>query len=458
MGSDVTRVLPRRQPRVILPASQPSWRTRVASSSRQCPDPGEPSASFFHPGRRISRALRPDQWALVLSLPVANGPNKDMAVANHSYFDLTISNYKSIASLDIKGLQPFSVFAGPNGCGKSNFFDALDFVGRICRHGVEDALRAHGGADNVRSAKLYAPGNQHFKFGIKLFDEPPSNPAEVSRYDLQVRDFATAPGIEESLSQAGRSAIRRVRGKPTQVGHEKEPMEVNIPSSMSALFFSPGHPLTHLLTNITVYRVDPRSAKEPDPSDADPSRLNGRGNNLAAVLGRLEADPEAHALISEWMAMVVPGVEAIQTTRQRLDQRTAVLFKERHTKRRFPAGLMSDGTIYALSLLVAVLDRRDSPGVTLIEEPERGLHPSAIAEFVDFLRNWARPENPIWVTTHSESVVRKLQLEELVVVDKKRGRTNMKQASSGNLDHTDLEAIGLDTAWLSNLLHGGVPW
>ena len=378
-------------------------------------------------------------------------------MADRLHFNLTISNYKSIASLRIDGLRPFSVFAGPNGSGKSNFFDALDFVGKICRHGVEDALRAHGGADNIRSAKLYAPRNQHFAFGIKLLDEVASNPADASSYDLQIRELATAPEIEENLSAASSSVLRRVPGKPVRIGRQPG-MKLDIPPAMSALLFCLNYPLADLLTNITIYRVDPRSAKEPDPSDADPSKLNGRGNNLAAVLGRLEGDPEAQVLIREWMAMVVPGVDAIQTTRQRLDQRTAVLFKERGTKRRFPAGLMSDGTIYALSLLVAVLDGRDRPGVTLIEEPERGLHPAAIAEFVEFLRDSARPENPIWLTTHSESIVRKLRLEELVVVDKKAGRTRMKRASSGNLEQADLQVMGLEAAWLSNLLDGGVPW
>lgn len=66
-----------------------------------------------------------------------------------------------------------------------------------------------------------------------------------------------------------------------------------------------------------------------------------------------------------------------------------------------------------------MLDRRDSPGITLIEQPERGLHPAAIAEFVELLRDSAGPSNPIW---------------------------------------EDLEQLGLETAWLSNLLDGGVPW
>ena len=43
----------------------------------------------------------------------------------------------------------------------------------------------------------------------------------------------------------------------------------------------------------------------------------------------------------------------------------------------FPAHMVSDGTIYALCLLVAVLTRVKRPGITLIEEPERGLHPKS---------------------------------------------------------------------------------
>ena len=382
-------------------------------------------------------------------------------MANHSTFDLLISNYKSIASLKIGGLLPFTVFAGPNGSGKSNFFDALDFVGKVCRHGVEDALRAHGGADNIRSAKLYKPQNRHFEFEIKLRDANAGKPdrALSSDYALRIQELATAPEIGESLSDHDGPVLSRAPGNPASFRRSANHFQnMSYPASMSALRIFK-YLLAFLLTNITVYRIDPRSAKEPDSSDADPSKLNARGSNLAAVLGRMESDQEARTLIGQWMEMVVPGVQAITTKRQRLDQSTAILFKEHGTKKQFPAGLMSDGTIYALSLLVAVLDRRRyRRGLTLIEEPERGLHPAAIAEFVDFLRDSAGPQNPIWVTTHSESVVRRLQLEELVVVDKEAGRTRMKRADSGNLEQADLDPIGLDMAWLSNLLNGGLPW
>ena len=156
--------------------------------------------------------------------------------------------------------------------------------------------------------------------------------------------------------------------------------------------------------------------------------------------------------------MIVPGIEKIQIKQQRLDGRIALLFKEDWIEEPFPAHLISDGTMYALCLLVAVLDAPSGCGMTLIEEPERGLHPKAIRELIDLMRQQASPENPIWLTTHSESVVRALKLSELVLVDKIDGRTTMKQADARNISQEDLAPLGLDEAWLSNLLDGGLPW
>ena len=117
--------------------------------------------------------------------------------------------------------------------------------------------------------------------------------------------------------------------------------------------------------------------------------------------------------------------------------------------------MVSDGTIYALCLLVAVLTRVKQPGITIIEEPERGLHPKAIGELIDFIREHASTHHPIILTTHSESVVRSLELEELYFVSKSQGKTQIKDVRKSGVDKNK---IPLDTAWLTNLLGGGLPW
>lgn len=332
-----------------------------------------------------------------------------MDMSESTRFDLKITNYKSIDKLELDGIGPFTVFAGPNGSGKSNLFDALDFFGRVIRVDVEDALRAHGGAENIRSAKRRAPHNRRLRFSMDWTLPAFAPPPEVARYDLII-DLQDDPRVEEELTHDGASLLHRPASELRVASGLTDGRAMTLPPSRSALFLFPSHPLARLLSDVTLYRIDPRFAKEPDASDTDPSNLNGRGSNLASVLGRMESDSHLRDQIAEWLKIVVPGFEGFKTQRSHIDGRIAVLFKERGTKKRFPARLMSDGTLYALSLLVAVLDRRDRDCLTLLEEPERGLHPLAIGQFIDILRETADSTRPIWVTTHSESVIRNLEL------------------------------------------------
>ena len=276
---------------------------------------------------------------------------------------LKIENFKSIDSLEVKGLAPFSVFAGANGSGKSNFFDALDFVSLFVRGGVEIALRSHGGFANIHSAKREGTGSKKFGFEIEcdLLEKQKEMPTAF-HYSLSSDSLDSNPKIEEYLYVNGERSIERIRSKFVHYENGTE------------------------------------------------SLLAGEFPSIYSVLPH------------------------------------------------FPAHLVSDGTRHALCLLVAVLDAPSGCGITLIEEPDRGLHPKAIYELIDLIRQQASPENPIWLTTHSESVVRVLNLSELVLVDKVDGRTRMKQADAGNISQEDLDPLSLDEVWLSNLFAGGLPW
>ena len=60
---------------------------------------------------------------------------------------------------------------------------------------------------------------------------------------------------------------------------------------------------------------------------------------------------------------------------------------------------MSDGTLRALGLLVAVF-QQPAPSVLVIEEPEATMHPGALGAVLDLLRHAGRSTQVI-VTTHS---------------------------------------------------------
>ena len=336
----------------------------------------------------------------------------------------------------------------------------MDFIGLFVRGGIEVALRAHGGFANIHSEKCRAEHSGKFGFEIEC-DLPAAEWAgqeELARfhYSLTIHDLDQEfPNIEEHLYRNGSLLLTRKKGDNLIIQGQNMGQ---FSKTYSALQFFMEIPLALLLRNMGLYRIDPIGAKEPDRSDSDSMKLEARGHNLASVLSRLKHDERMRATIMDWMELVVPGVEGIRTEQQLLDSKTALLFKERGIGRRFPAHMVSDGTVYAPSLLMAILGPPHPYRLTLIEEPERGLHPVAIRELIDLMREQLTPRNPIWSTTHSESVVRGLDLEELILVDKLDGRTRMKSAASGGLTQADLGPLGLDEAWLSNLLDGGLPW
>ena len=370
---------------------------------------------------------------------------------NISY--LEIKGFKSVADLKLHDISPFMALAGANGAGKSNVADALAFLGAIVKRGAAQAIREFGGFQQIHCYKLAKKQSETITFALQVqFGEC------LYDYFLRLKDMRQRPSLLESLKIDGRVVIDRQVEGTTQVafgGDESLQMLPDFSCDMSALMLLSQSPLYAFLTNIRVFRIDPISAKRPDSSNSDAAALDPLGKNVATMLSVLEKDIEFRDQIMEWVELIVPGMENVATEKQRLDGTTVITFKEEGVRARFPAGLISDGTIYALSILTAVLSRTNESGITIIEEPERGIHPKAIGELVGLLRANATVEHPIVITTHSESVVRNLETDELWLVGKEEGKTRLKSAKDSGVNKAD---IPLDTAWLTNLFDGGLPW
>lgn len=367
---------------------------------------------------------------------------------------IQISGFKSVAEMRLDDLEPFSVFAGPNGSGKSNLMDALAFVSAVIELGATKALRKFRGFPQVHSYKLRKSNARTFSFTLKA-----RLAGQALTYELKVHEMDTAPQLEEIMSLDGHKILRRKKGAApiiSSLGSDKEHVIEMWPADMSGLALTmPGAPLYAYLTNVEVFRFDPLGAKEPDGSSADTTALHPNGLNVATMLATLEKDDDFRTQVMEWMSLLVPGMEQVRAEPDRLSGGTVIKFKEEGTKAHFPANLISDGTIYALCIMTAVLSRARSKGITLIEEPERGLHPKGIEALVDLMRQNASVEHPVFVTTHSESLVRASKAEELWLVNKVEGKTLAKNAAKSS---TGLGQINLDTAWLMNLFDGGLPW
>ena len=69
---------------------------------------------------------------------------------------VALRNYKSIAACAVHP-APLSFLVGPNGCGKSNFLDALRFVAEALRFSLDHALRDRGGISGGSETLRRAP-------------------------------------------------------------------------------------------------------------------------------------------------------------------------------------------------------------------------------------------------------------------------------------------------------------
>ncbi len=362
-----------------------------------------------------------------------------------------VSGFKSIEKVELNDISAFTVFAGANGSGKSNFFDSICFVSKVIKVGAYDAIRSEGGYGLMHCFKKNGTGARIFRFSITVELD-----GVEWKYDLEVKKMDAAPSLTESLHKDGVIYFKRKEGEPPRFGENKTLPEMpSYPRDRSALMFAFETPIFRWLSNIKVFRIDPIGAKEPDSAKADNSELDSRGQNVASVLSACEKDEDFRELILEWMEMVVPGLTKVSSEHLKLEGRTALKFKEEGTKAQFPANLISDGTIYVLCILTAIITRKGSSGITLIEEPERGINPKAIAQIVELMREYSSNEHPIWVTTHNETLVRSSDSSELILTNKIDGRTVFKLARNASDSVGDMP---LDKAWLSNLFGGGLPW
>jgi predicted ATPase len=151
------------------------------------------------------------------------------------------------------------------------------------------------------------------------------------------------------------------------------------------------------------------------------------------MLRRIQAaDPELLWRVTQYLRRVLPGLEAV--TSEDLAGRDLLRFSVQSDDERghftFDADQMSDGTLRALAILVALFQGRvGGPSATSlvgIEEPENNLHPAAGGALLNALID-ASYDSQVLVTTHSTALLDSddVDVRSLLAVVADHGRTRI---------------------------------
>lgn len=186
-------------------------------------------------------------------------------------------------------------------------------------------------------------------------------------------------------------------------------------------------PLYDALSGMETYNLNPREIGAMQKPDAG-ELLRRDGSNAASVFNKLPQESKEH--INGYLARIVRGIADAETrilgSQETIEFRQAV--KSQKHPWRFAAASMSDGTLRAFGILLALFQNRarpnTSPHLIGLEEPEMALHPAASGVLLGALRE-ASGTTQIMVTSHSPDLLDDptIPTEAILVVDNEDGIT-----------------------------------
>ncbi len=349
---------------------------------------------------------------------------------------LVVKGYKSIAACDIE-MGALNVLIGANGAGKSNFIGFFKLIAKILDGQLQYTVGKSGGPDAMlhfgrkttdqMSGKLYF-GNNGYKFALEATQDNRLMFSRECLYWNMSDDKHVSSGHFETEVEKKRSGI----------------YDFVVP----------------VMRNWRVYHFH-------DTSDSarvkqihginDNEYLREDAANLAAFLYRLEKNfPSHYTRIVKTIQLVAPffGDFHLRATTDNPDK-IQLEWVEKHQNVPFKANELSDGTLRFICLATVLLQPEElMPSSILIDEPELGLHPYAIA-VLGSLMNSAAKEHQLIISTQSVELVNEFEAEDLIVVDKAGGSSTFKRLDQGSLSEW-LEDYSLGELWKKNLL-GGRP-
>ena len=366
-----------------------------------------------------------------------------------------IRGFRSLADVELSGLQNTNVLIGANGSGKSNFirfFEMMSWMLGTRRLGEFVGLQ--GGADDQLFGGNRVTPRMEAELALRT---------EAGRNDYRFALAHAHPDrfvfTEEAFRFSGANFPTEARWQHAPSG-QSEAAIVDVAQAPPSLGVNPttARVIVHLLKSCNVFQFHDTSdtsnfKKRWDVEDNNYLRTDG--GNLAAVLHRLEQeDVQRFELISQHVRRVLPVFDRFQVDESY--GKVSLRWKATGTDKSIGAHLTSDGSLRFFALVTLLnLPLEMLPNVILLDEPELGLHPAAVALVGGMIKALA-VDRQIIVATQSPLLVDVFDLEEIVVLNLHDGRTMFHRPDSEEFRRWLDQGFMPGEMWQKNLI-GGRP-
>lgn len=362
---------------------------------------------------------------------------------------LILKGFRSVRSGQIAFDNP-TFLVGRNGSGKSNIADAFAFLSEAMGSQLKEVMDRRGGIENVFTKGSESTLDTNLGIAIELslseatatgfIPRQTSNPVSA-RYGFKVRalsDYQLEIVREQCVVTFADGTRQWFNRQQNAFKSNLESLEKTISSwlvrgnlAMPIVSgINPFYPVGELLSSMKVYSLEPAKLRDMQDPDRGIS-LRSDGANAASVFQEVKRrSPEDIQRLGEFLSAIVPNTKMVDTVQH--GKKLALEFTQEWgdgKKLDFEAFSMSDGTLRAFGLLLAVF-QRPTPSLIVVEEPEASLHPAATGVILDVLRQ-ASQKMQVVVSTHSPEILDAKWIEDkhLRVVHWQKGVTSVSRVS-----------------------------
>ena len=352
---------------------------------------------------------------------------------------IKITNYKSIRDLDLE-LSDLNVFIGANGSGKSNFIGAFKFLNHLIEGNLQTYTAEQGGADII----LHFGRKRSESMSFDLYFENGKSAYEC-RLTADAKDNFFF-SYEDALLFVPLVLRTDSMGK----GH----LESKLSTTSSPIA---EYVLAHLKSwKLYHFHDTSDSAKVKQTGDLEDNRfLRPDARNLAAFLYRLEKNNKDYFdNIQDAIRLVAPFFDRFTLQPSELNpDKIRLEWLEKGSDAYFNASVLSDGTLRFICMATLLLQPQ-LPSVILVDEPELGLHPSAISVLANLLQSAAK-RTQVLISTQSVTLVNHFEPQDVVVVEREEGQSVFRRLDKADMTNW-LDDYSLGDLWEKNVI-GGRP-
>lgn len=349
---------------------------------------------------------------------------------------IEISGYKSIRELKLE-LKPINILIGANGSGKSNLISFFDFLKQIYNRNLQEfiALKGpdtflHKGEKVTReiSAHLHFPNTNGYSFTIKkgdagfIFTKEGLWYSNFNYYDNPVDTASFGPESNLRFQTIPRAAY-----------------------------------IMKYLDKLARYHFHDTGENSPFNKESnienDKYQLYEKGSNLAAFLFRIQKEnPVVYNLIIKTIQSIAPYFLHF-FLKPESNGNLKLRWQSKYSSTVYGVNDLSDGTIRFIALSTLFL-QPELPQTIIIDEPELGLHPTAIAILAGLIKSTADKKCQIILATQSTDLLSHFDPDDVITVDQKNGESIFERLDAHELESW-LKEYTLDDLWKRNIISTG---